>query len=261
MRTAVLGLAAAPAVLLLAPAAAGAGSARAPVSLAASPSRVTMVGSGRTEVRLTNAGIKPVEVEMSRATFALDLRGRPRIVPRGRGRNDAAGWLTVRPRKIALRSRATGSLTISSSVPRGVRPGDHGALVLLTTRPIRGARVAVRMRLGVVVVVRAPGRVARRLELRRLRVRRVRSSRVLELYVANRGNVTEVLHRGRVTITLRRGGRILARLHTAPRELLPRTTGIAQARYAGRARGRATALVELSYDAGRTLRRAFAIGL
>jgi hypothetical protein len=250
-----------PALLLalLAPASAGASSAPPPVSLTASPARVTLVGSGREAIRVTNSGRKTVEVEVARAGFALDLRGRPRIVA-GR-RLDAARWLLVRPRRLSLRPRTTGSLTVSSLVPRGARAGDHGALIVLTTRPIRGARVAVRMRLGVVVVVRAPGPVSRRLELRRLRVRRIRGSRVLELYVANRGNVTEVLPRGRMTLTLRRGRRILARLHPAPRELLPRTVGIVSVRYRGRARGPATALVEVSPEPGRTLRRTYHLRL
>lgn len=246
-------------LVLLAPASAGASSAPPPVSLTASPARVTLVGAGQEAIRITNSGTRAVEVEVTRAGFALDLRGRPRIVA-GR-RLGAARWLLVRPRRLSLRPRTTGSLTVSSLVPRGARAGDHGALIVLTTRPIQGARVAVRMRLGVVVVVRAPGPVSRRLELRRLRIRRVHATRVLELYVANRGNVTEVLPRGRMTLTLRRGRRTLARLHPAPRELLPRTIGIVSARYIGRARGPASALVELPYAPGRTLRRAFRIRL
>lgn len=251
----------APALLLvlLAPASAGASSAPPPVSLAASPARVTIVGSGQEAIRITNSGTKAVEVEVMRAGFALDLRGRPRIVA-GR-RLDAARWLLVRPRRLSLRPRTTGSLTVSSLVPRGARAGDHGALIVLTTRPIRGARVAVRMRLGVVVVVRAPGPVSRRLELRRLRIRRLRASRVLELYVANRGNVTELLPRGRVSLTLRQGRRVLARVHPAPRELLPRTIGIVSVRYRGRARGPATAVVEVSPESRRLLRRTYHLRL
>ncbi len=258
MNHAVLGLAAAPALLLLAPAAAGASGGQAPVSLSATPARVTIVGSGQASIRLTNAGASPVELEVTRAAFALDLRGRPRIVARGR----TASWVTVRPRRLALRPQTDASLSISSVVPKGARPGDHDALVLLTTRPIRGARVAVRMRLGVVVVVRAPGRVTRRLELRMLRVRRAGRRRVLELLVTNRGNVTEVLQRRRLTLILRRRGVIVATLHPAPRELLPRTSGILQTAYAGRARGRATVLVELvNEQAGRATRRAFSVRL
>jgi hypothetical protein len=84
---------------------------------------------------------------------------------------------------------------------------------------------------------------------------------VVDLYVANRGNVTEVLKRGQSTVTLRRGRRILARLHPAPRELLPRTIGIVSARYAGRVRGPATALVELAAESGRIVRRSYHLRL
>jgi hypothetical protein len=249
-------------LVLLAPAVAGASLGRSPVSLVASPARVTIAGSGRATVEVTNSGSRRVEIEVRRAGFALDLRGRPRIVRRARLEGSATSWLSVRPRRLVLRPGRKGSLTIASRVPRRARSGDHNALVVLTTRPIRGARVAVRMRLGVVVVVRAPGRISRGLELRRMRVRHAGSARRLELLVANRGNITEVLHRKRVTIILRRGQRTFARLQPAARELLPRTSGIVQARYPGPVRGRVTALVELSPEAGGgVLRRAFDIKL
>ena len=261
MRLAAVGLAIVPALLLLAPATVGASAVRAPVSLVASPARVAIAGSGRATIQIRNSGTRRVELIVRRAGFALDLRGRPRIVRRGRI-GGAGSWLTVRPRRLALAPGTTASLTISSNVPRRARPGDHNALVLLTSRPIRGARLAVRMRLGVVVVVRAPGRTTRRLELRRLRTRRVGSARILELLVANRGSVTEILQRERLTMILRRGRRIVARLEPAARELLPRTSGLVQARYRGRVRGRITAVVELSYGPGLgAVRRAFHLRL
>jgi hypothetical protein len=255
--TAAVGAAAA--LLVLAPASAGASTPRSPIALAATPARVTLVGSARTEVRITNSGTKPVELEVGRAGFALDLRGRPKIVPRGRAA--AASWLAVHPQRLSLQPRSNGTLTVSSAVPRRARAGDHGALILLTSRPIRGARVAVRMRLGVIVVVRAPGQVSHRVELRRLRVRRQKSSRMLELLVANQGNVAEVLQRGRVTITIIRNRRVLATLRPAARELLPWTTGIVQARYKGPSRGLFTAVAEVALGDGRTTRRTFRLRL
>ncbi|TML15102.1 MAG: hypothetical protein E6G33_09100 [Actinobacteria bacterium] len=85
---------------------------------------------------------------------------------------------------------------------------------------------------------------------------------MLELLVANRGNVTEILQRERLTMILRRGRRIVARLEPAARELLARTSGLVQARYTGRVRGRITAVVELSYGPGLgTVRRAFHLRL
>jgi hypothetical protein len=213
-------------------------------------------------VEVTNSGSRRVEIEVRRAGFALDLRGRPKIIRRARGEGTATSWLAVRPRRLVLRPGTKGSLTIASRVPRRARPGDHSALVLLTTRPIRGARVAIRMRLGVVVVVRAPGRISRHLELRRLRVRRTGARRMLDLVVANRGNVTEVIQHNRLTVTLRRERRVFARLQPASRQLLPRTRGIVQMRYSGRVRGHVRAVVELwSEPGGRVLQRTYGIKL
>ena len=247
---------------LLAPASADAGSARPLVSLTASPTHVTLLGAASATIRVTNSGHGPVVFDAGRAAFALDLRGRPRIVPRARTARVATSWLTVRPRRLALRAGQSGWLTVSSAVPRVAQPGDHEALVLLTTRAPQSARVAVRMRLGIVVVVRVPGAIVRRLELRRLRVRRVGRVRVLDLFVANRGNVTEDLVRGRVRLSLLRHGRVLARLRPKERELLPRTSGIEQFRYDGPVRGRVTALAEItSTSGGVEARRAFPIRL
>ena len=251
------------AACVLVPASAGAGTARPPVSLVASPAHVTLAGKARQTIQVTNSGTEPVVVDVARAGFALDLRGRPRIVPRGRGSRAAASWLTVRPRRLMLRPGSIASLTVTSALPRHAEPGDHGALVLLTTRPRAGLGLAVRMRIGIVVVMRAPGAIVRRLELRGLRVRRFGRVRVLELSVANRGNVTEALNRGCVNVSLLRRGRLLTRLRPLARQLLPRTSGIAEIRYGGRLRGWVTALVELSaHDpCGQALRRTFRIQL
>jgi hypothetical protein len=209
------------------------------LALTATPARVALAGSGLATVRVTNPGRGPVSVDVGRAGFSLDRRGRPKIGRRG-GLRAATGWLAVRPRRFALRPGASRLLTVRSRVPRHAEPGDHDALVLLTTRRRRSAAVALRMRIGLVVVVRAPGRVVHRLVLRRMHVRRGRHVRVLELGVANRGNVTETLERGRIRVVLHRG-RVRASLRSAPRELRPRTSGVVQLRYGGRLRGRVTA--------------------
>ena len=229
------------AALALASASAGASASRPVLALTAAPARVALAGSGIETVRVMNPGLAPVSVDVARAGFSLDRRGRPKIARRG-GLRAATGWLAVRPRRFVLRPGATRLLTVRSRVPRRAEPGDHDALVLLTTRRRRSAAVTVRMRIGVVVVVRAPGRVIRRLALRRMHVRRGRRVRVVELVVANRGNVTETLERGRIRVELRHG-RFRARLRSEPRELRPRTSGVVQLRYGGRLRGRVTARV------------------
>ncbi len=235
----------APVLFVLVPAAAGTSTTRPPVALTASPAHVALAGSGQSTIRVTNSGSRPVLVDVARAGFSLDLRGRPRISPPG-GARAAGAWLTVRPRRLALGAGASSALTVTSRVPRRAEPGDHDALVLLTTRPQHGLGLPVRIRIGVVVVVRAPGRIVRRLELRGLRVRRADRARLLELLVVNRGNVTETLGRSRVVVALRRPGLAPARVRPVARELRPRTSGIVQFAYRGRLRGWVTARVTIS---------------
>jgi hypothetical protein len=256
IRTAVLALA-----LVPASAGAGVGALRPPVALTAAPARLVLAGSARASVRVTNAGTKPVVVVASRAGFALDLRGRPHIVASGRARS-AARWLTFRPDRFELRPRGSISLLVTSKVPRRAEPGDHDALALLTTRALTKAHVAVRLRMGVVVVVRTPGKVVRRLELRRLRVARRGRGRALELVVANRGNITESMARARAVLSRARSGRRVATLFATSRELRPRTSGILEFRFRGRSRGRMTVRIVIPAESGRShLQRTYRIRL
>jgi hypothetical protein len=220
-----------------------------------------MTGSTRAAVRVTNSGTKRVVVDVSRAGFALSLRGRPRIVA-ARGERSAASWLHLQPRSFALPARTSASVLVSAKVPRNAAPGDHDGLVLLTTRPAAGARVAVRVRLGVVVVVRAPGAVVRHLELRRLRVARRGGGRVLELRIGNRGNVTETLAGVQATISRARTDRRLATLVAARRNVRPRTQGICEFRLRRRVRGAVRARVVVPAAPGRrAIRRTYELRL
>jgi hypothetical protein len=247
-------------VLALALAPAEAGAARKPVALMAAPARVVLAGTTRAVVRVTNPGTKRVVVDASRAGFALTLRGRPRIVRRGA--RSAAPWLKLNPTRFALGARTSAFLLISATVPRNAEPGDHDALVLLTTHPSAGARVAVRVRLGVVVVVRAPGTVVRRLELRRLWVARRGGRRLLELRVANRGNVTETLARVHVTVSRARTRRRLATLGAARRDVRPHSQGILEFRLRPRLHGAVRVRAVIPAAPGRSgIRRTYALRL
>jgi hypothetical protein len=223
-----------------------------PVALSASPPRVVLAGASSEAIHVTNAGRSVAFVTVAPAGFALDLRGRPRVV-QVRGRP----LLEVRPRRLELPPRQTAVLTVSAASLRTTPPGDHAALVLLTTRPLAGNGIAVRMRLGVVVIVRVPGVLVHRVDVRAVRVRR---RGVLYLSVANRGNASERIAPGRLRVTLVRRGRVLARLRTVPRELLPGTRGVVELRYPGRIRGRVAARVELTLGR-RVVRRLFVLRL
>jgi hypothetical protein len=230
------------------------------VALTASPAHLNLQGSRKTTVRISNTGTTRVVIDVRRAGFALDLRGRPRIVPDRR--RTASSWLAIRPSTLVLRPGTSGLLSVSARLPRHVEPGDHDALVLLTTRPRPNAGLAVKMRLGVVVAIRAPGRVVHRLALRGLAVHATGRLRELELLVAKRGNVTEELASNRVLLRIRRGGQAIVTLRGEPRQLLPRTKGVVVFRYGGRARGLASAVVTLGQTSVTpTLQRTFRLRL
>jgi hypothetical protein len=249
------------ALLLVTPASAGVTGARPAVALTASPAHVTLEGSGRTTVRVANTGAERVVVDVTRAGFALDLRGRPKIVPLHRSRT-ANAWLRVRPRRFVLPAGRSLPLSVGVRAPRRAEPGDHGALVLLTTRRRGHGRVAVRMRLGVVVNVRIPGRIVHSLGLGGVHVRTQARQRVIEVLTANRGNVTEDLGADRVSLSLSRRGHPVARLRPEPRELLPRTRGYVLFRYSGAARGAVSGLVTLWPEpGGAAIRRVFRLRL
>lgn len=212
------------------------------MSLVASPARVQVEGTGHQTIRLSNHGRSAVVVDASRAGFALSLRGgRPRVV----AAPGTARWLSFAPRRLRVAPGATTSITITTRVPRGTTPGDHASVLLLSTRPRARAGLAVRLRLGVVVVLRVPGRLVRRLQPSGLVVRHKRGTRTLVLALANRGNVTETLAPGRLTITLWKGRRRIARFLPPPRELLPHTRALFDLRYRKKARGVMRALVQL----------------
>ena len=215
------------------------------LALTASPARVALAGAGTATVEVTNHGRQPVVLEVSRAGFALDLRGRPRIV-----RAATPTWLAVAPRRVAIAPGTSAALRLAARVPRDASPGDHPGLLLLASRPVVRGAVAVRVRLGVVVLLRVPGRVVHRLALTALRGR----GKTLELGVANRGNVAEALPGRRVTVTLWRRGRVVARLHPPGGEVLPRARAILELKYRGRLRGPFDARVELG-----SIRRSFRV--
>lgn len=250
------------AVLALAPAAAaGAGAAAPakPLALTAAPARLVFRGSGETAVRIRNSGTRRLAVDASLAGFALDLRGRPRIVRR-LGLRSAAPWLTLRPAHLIVGAHATAHLRVAARLPQHAEPGDHDALVLIDARSPDGAPISVRLRLGVVAIVRAPGEIVRRVGLGRLRQSR-RGKRALELVVVNGGNVTEGL-RVRATLTRPRTRHVLATAAAGPREVRPHTRGLLELRFRPRVHGPARARVVIPGEPGRAaVRRTYRVRL
>ncbi len=209
-------------------------------ALTASPSRVVLLGAARAVVRVA-APRGSALVEVALAPYALDLRGRARLG----GAAGAPRWVSVRPARLRVGRRGA-TVTLAAAPPRGAASGDRPFALVLTTRPSAGVRgVAVRLRIGVLVLARVPGKVVRRLVIGPPRVRRVRGGHVLELPIRNAGNIAERLAPGRLVLTVLRRGRVVARLHPPARELLPRGRGLVESRFRGATRGPATVRVTL----------------
>jgi hypothetical protein len=138
------------------------------------------------------------------------------------------------------------ALTVRAGALRGARPGDHATLLLLSAlRPGRRA-IGVAVRVGVVVVLRARGPVARRLSLGSVRVQRVGGRHVLRIGIVNRGDLDEWIGRDRLQLTLRRAGRVVGRPVSLPRRLLARSRGVVLASVRGHPRGRCALEVRLA---------------
>jgi hypothetical protein len=236
-----------------------AGADRPPLALSATPTRVVLTAGAWTAVRVTNAGRASVVVDAATSGFALDPSGRSRVS----GRDEAGHWLVLAPRRLALGAGRSATVTVSAEVPRRARPGEHAALILFRTRPRAGAPVPIVMQVGVVVTVRVPGRVVRRLDVRGLRLVRHGRRRTFLLTIWNRGNVSEVLPLRRVRVVLRRGGRLFATLLPSRRQILPHAVAVLALRYAGGVRGWVQAAVAIRHPrpGSALLRRTYRIRL
>lgn len=211
------------------------------IGLSASPMRLTLRGASSAAITVRNPGRRPLLIDVSRAGFGRSARGKPQV----RAAGGAAEWLQLRPKRIRIAPRAKGVLHVRAVPPRRAAPGDHPALVLLTTRPLGVRHVRVRLRVGVIVVLRVKGRVVRGLDARSLTVEHRGTARLLELRLVNRGNVTEELGGNGVRLSLLRQGRVFATLRSRRRELLPHSAGVAVFAYRGRVRGPVIARLRL----------------
>ena len=205
-----------------------------PVALAAAPARLVLPASSRAVIRVANTGRAPLDVRVSRAGLSLGAEGRPAVGARAA----PPGWLFVSRTHFRIGGHTTVAVLVRAGALRGVRPGDHATLLLLSAvRPGRHA-ITVALRVGVVVVVRARGRVARRLALGSAQVARQSHRRTLRIGVVNRGDLDEWIGRGRLRLSLWRAGRVVARPAPLARRLLARSRGVVVAPLRGGLRGR-----------------------
>jgi hypothetical protein len=209
-------------------------------TLSASPAHLVLAPGSRRLVHVEAAGTRRLSVDARIAGFALDVRGRPRIV-----RVDGASMLlALEPRSLTV-GRSGATLVVAARRSPHTGPGDHAALVLLTATVPGAKGVPVRMRIGLVVSVRVPGRLIRRIVVQSARVVRRGRQRRIELAVANRGNVIEHVDRAGLRILLLVHGRVLGILHPERRDLLPGSAGIVTVPCRSGVHGPVVAQVEL----------------
>jgi hypothetical protein len=220
-----------------------------------SPAHVAFEAGGRAAVHIEAGAGSRLVVRAGLAGLALDFRGKPRIA----SRRDAALWLSVSPRIVNV-GRGGATIVIASRRRTSARPGDHSALVLLTATARATKGVAVQLRVGVVVTVRVSGPRVHRIEVTAAQARREGpgQGRLIDVTLANRGNVIESIGGASLRITVLHRGRVIARLVAVQRTVLPHTSAVVTVRYRGRAD---TVRVTLPRANGRAAVRSFPLRL
>jgi hypothetical protein len=175
-----------------------------PVSLSVSPARIAVTAPASRTITLRNTGAQDVVVEVTR---------------RAAGESAAfKSWVHVAPQRQRIPAGRIARFTLRVRRNPTATPGDHASVVLLTTSRPQAEGIGVRLRLGVRLMVRVPGRLVRRIDIGRLRLRR----RTMIVWVVNRGNLVVPLAE-QASATLRRRGHFVALLRPrAPALLLPR---------------------------------------
>ncbi|HJZ62527.1 MAG TPA: hypothetical protein VKD47_10265 [Miltoncostaeaceae bacterium] len=224
------------------PAGMAAGAATPPVAVSVSPPVLFLQGATTTTLAVTNPSSQPTTILVRTGNYNVAADGGVRIDPKLPPARSAKAWLRVSPRSLTLGPGQRGTVTVVAAPPRVAAPGDHHALVLLAGTGGRAA-VAIRAQVGVNVIVRVSGPLVRSLRVTAPRVRRVKRRRVIAVPIANRGNVVERLLRKQVTVELRRGRKLAARVAAASTIVLPGTAVTLRVPVPRRLKGRYRAVV------------------
>jgi hypothetical protein len=205
----------------------------APVALSVSPPRIAVTAPASRTITLRNTGGDDLVVEVTRRAVGESAAFK--------------SWVHVLPARQTVRAGRSARFTLRVSRSARATPGDHAAVVFLTTRRPHADGIAVRLRVGVRVIVRMPGPLVHRVAVGRPRVRRGR----IVVWLANRGNVIVPVMQD-VRATLRRRRHLVARLRPrGPALLLPQGRAALVFPYARRLRG----LFTLELRVGRTSHR------
>lgn len=213
-------------------------------ALSVSPARATIHASSSVSLRVANPSATGVFVTVTRTGLTLRAGGRPAL---DAARMPRAGWLYVSATRFRLDAHRLRVVRVRAGELADARPGDHAAVLLFSATPVRRGGVAVALRIGVVLTLRAPGHVRRRLTLRAVAL----SGRHVRVTVCNDGDVDESLGRGAVRVTTK-WSQGAARARSSPQRILAHTTGVLVLALPRRARGRMTITARLGAAQART---------
>jgi hypothetical protein len=217
--------------------------------LSVSPSHVELTPGTHRVISIDTYSPYGASITAHVAGLTLDPRGRPRLVRPG----DAGPLLRLSASTLRA-ARGHAQLTITARPASSAAVGDHTAVVLFEATQRGTAGVLLRLRVGLIVSVRIPGKVVHRLALG-ARASVLRTRRTIEVAVANHGNVTEHIDNSRLTLVVVRGGRTVAVLRPSQRDFLPHSQGFVVFSYSQRLRGVCVARVGLRQSTGLTVRR------
>jgi P pilus assembly chaperone PapD len=235
------------AVGLLVAATAGAGGPA--LAISASPFSLHLQGAATGAIHVTNPGSQTVAVVVSTGDLAVSAAGAVSVDPKRKPQRSARSWLSVAPGRLELAPGSSADVTVVAHPPGGAAPGDHYALVLLTSVPPHGVQVGVSTRIGVSVVDTVAGGNSAPPSIHAPKVIAKGKKRMLRLQIANRGDVLQRFARGQISVEVKRGARRVARLVGPGRVLLPHSTGLITLPYPKKLHGRRYVLV---VHAGRT---------
>ena len=221
------------------------------LALAASPLRVVVHPGETATITVRNLGAAAASVAAAPNAYRLDLRGRPLLAAAGRR------WLAVGTRRFVLAPRGVARVAVRAIAPPGARPGDHAQVLLFAAATAGRTGVRVAVRVGVVVVVRCPGTLRRRLLPVGLSSRRTPRGPVLRLLLRNAGNVDEWLSSERLAVRVWRGTTRVALLQARPRRLLAGARALFEWRLARRVSG----AVRVTVTLGPTFERRYRLRL
>lgn len=172
-------------------------------------------------VTVRNDHDHPVHVIVTPADFRLDEHGAYVYSAPGARSMSLARWLEIKPREFDVPAESFQEVVLSVAAPNAPLSGEYAGVMLVQTRPVRGARAALAFsaRYALKVYGVAEGTVKRGAEISKVRALATPDGERYRVTFHNAGN-THVYVNGRLDVL--RGGEHVASYALPPQQLLER---------------------------------------